>query len=205
MTTSYLRSLFQSYSVRGLSRLTLDVLSTKFTFPNARLMRRPYSLRGKRWMQIGDGFTTGTGLRIDALNIAPDSTPQLIIGRQVQLNDYVHIAVVSSITIGDRVLIASKVFITDHQHGNYKAPNAQSCPLIPPAERPLSYSPVVIEADVWIGEAACILPGVTIGRGAIIGAASVVTRDVPSYTIAGGNPARIIKHYDFKTQCWERA
>lgn len=53
---------------------------------------------------------------------------------------------------------------------------------------------VVIEDDVWIGTRAILLPGVTIGKGAIIGAGAVVTKDVPSYAIAAGNPARIVKY-----------
>ncbi|MBR4243334.1 MAG: hypothetical protein IKR98_05525 [Bacteroidaceae bacterium] len=63
--------------------------------------------------------------------------------------------------------------------------------------RPIvSKGPVVIEDNVWIGEMACIMPGVTIGRGAIVGANAVVTHDVPPYTLVAGNPARIIKQID---------
>ncbi|RIK30587.1 MAG: acetyltransferase [Anaerolineae bacterium] len=58
------------------------------------------------------------------------------------------------------------------------------------------YSPVRIEDDVWIGARATILPGVTIGKGAIIGASAVVTKDVPPYAICAGNPARVIKYRD---------
>lgn len=53
--------------------------------------------------------------------------------------------------------------------------------------------PVVIGDDVWIGSRVTILPGVHIGEGAIIGASSVVTKDVPAYSIVGGNPAKVIK------------
>jgi maltose O-acetyltransferase len=56
------------------------------------------------------------------------------------------------------------------------------------------YPPVVIEDDVWIGASTIILPGIRIGRGAIIGAGAVVTKDVPPYAICGGNPARVIKY-----------
>lgn len=55
------------------------------------------------------------------------------------------------------------------------------------------FPPVRIEDDVWIGACAIILPGITIGRGAIIAAGAVVTKDVPPYAICGGNPARVIK------------
>lgn len=59
-----------------------------------------------------------------------------------------------------------------------------------------NFPPVRIEDDVWIGAGAIILPGITVGRGAIIGAGSVVTKDIPPYAICGGNPARIIRMRD---------
>lgn len=55
-------------------------------------------------------------------------------------------------------------------------------------------SPVTIHDDVWIGARAIILPGVTISKGAIIGAGAVATNDVPSYAICAGNPARVIRY-----------
>ncbi len=53
--------------------------------------------------------------------------------------------------------------------------------------------PVVIEDDVWIGSRVTILPGVTIGRGSVVGAAAVVTKDVPPYSVVAGNPAKVVK------------
>jgi maltose O-acetyltransferase len=64
----------------------------------------------------------------------------------------------------------------------------------------MEYQPVRIEDDVWIGARAIILPGLTIGRGAIIGAGSVVTKDVPPYAVVGGNPARLIKFRTFQEE-----
>jgi acetyltransferase-like isoleucine patch superfamily enzyme len=203
MSTVRSHSLLQSYGIRGMLRLLADGFATKLTLSNARLLRRPFYIRGKRWMAIGDGFTTGPGLRMEAFPRDPNAGPVLTIGRDVRLNDYVHIGAVSSVTIGDRVLIASKVFITDHNHGTYQGPPPHESPLVPPEQRPLSYAPVRIEDDVWIGEFVSILPGVTIGKGAVIGTMSTVTRDVPPYTIAVGSPARPIKRYNFETSAWE--
>ncbi len=192
------------YGVWGGLRLFLDFLHTRLRFAGARLVRRPSYVRGRRWMNLGPGLTAGPGLRLDAEPLTLDDSILLTVGKDVQLNDSVHIAATQSVRIGDRVLIASKVLITDHNHGTYSGDGVHSDPRLPPAERALFMAPVVIEDDVWIGEFVAILPGVTIGRGAIIGTLSVVNRDIPSYTIAVGNPARVIKRYNFDTSRWDR-
>jgi lipopolysaccharide O-acetyltransferase len=71
-----------------------------------------------------------------------------------------------------------------------------------PIERKGICKPVVIGDNVWIGESACILPGVTIGEGSIIGALSVVTKSIPAYSIAVGSPAKVVKIYNFKQEKW---
>ncbi len=86
------------------------------------------------------------------------------------------------ITLGNGVFIAPKVNLVTINHD----PD--------PDNRSATYGrPIVIEDNVWIGIGATVLPGVTIGRGSIVGANSVVTRDVPPMTVVGGNPARFIK------------
>lgn len=196
-------SLLQTYGFAGGARLLRDWLATRLTMRGARLVRRPLYIRGRRWMEIGPGLITGPGLRLDAFPIAPDRGPVLRIGRDVQVNDYVHIGAVHSVTIGDRVLIASKVFITDHSHGATKGPAPHASPTLAPIARPLSFAPVVIEDDVWIGEFVSVLPGVRVGKGAIVGTMSVVTRDVPPYTMVAGSPARAVKRFDFESSTWE--
>lgn len=194
--------LYSSYGMGGLARLSLDILWTKFSLTGARILRRPFYLRGKRWITVGKGFTAGPGLRIEALPIGLSSAAIIVIGEGVQVNDYVHIAGVRSLTIGNRVLIASKVFISDHGHGCYKTGNEGDSPLVPPSARQISCAPVVIEDDVWIGEFVSVLPGVTIGKGSVIGTMSTVTRNIPPFCIAVGSPARVIKKYDFETSTW---
>ena len=63
---------------------------------------------------------------------------------------------------------------------------------------------VVIGKNVWIGANSVILPGVKIGDNSVIGAGSIITEDVPAYSVVVGNPARIIKRYDSKTKQWAR-
>ena len=192
------------YDLLGMIRLMADILFTKLFFPKARIIRRPFYIRGKKYIRIGDGFTTGIGARIDAF--PKDGKGICIdIGKDVQINDYVHIAGVRSVKIGNNVLIASKVFITDHNHGSYGQNGVHTDPAVPPAARELYSAPVVIKDNVWIGEMVSILPGVMIGEGAVIATAAVVNKDVPAYSIAAGVPAKVIKRYNKSSKKWEKA
>jgi acetyltransferase-like isoleucine patch superfamily enzyme len=103
-----------------------------------------------------------------------------------------------SVHIGDRVLISHNVNIFDslthplnarQRHAQFKA-IAQTGH---PRSIDLGERPVMVGNDVWIGANACILRGVTLGEGAIVGAGAVVTCDVPPFTIVAGNPARVIR------------
>lgn len=193
--------IWQTYSLKGLIRIVIDVIITKFNFPNARIIRSPFYFRGQQYMSIGNQFTSGVGLRLDCFPV--NNKVCLDIGINVQVNDYVHIGAINLVKIGNHVLIASKVFITDHNHGYYGFEGIHTCPNIPPVERDLSSAPVIIEDNVWIGEFVTVLPGVTIGRGSIIGANSVVSKNVPPYCIAFGVPAKIFKMYNFNNNQWE--
>ena len=101
------------------------------------------------------------------------------------------------ITIGNSVLIASNVLICSENHG--MNPESE----IPYMDQLLNVRNVTIGDGAWLGQNVCVLPGVTIGKKAIVGAGSIVTKDVPDYCIAVGNPARIIKKYNFNLHLWE--
>lgn len=193
-------NLARVYGVWGSVRLMRDLVLTKMFYPNARIVRYPNYIRGVAGIRLAPGLTTGVGLRIDVIDACSE---KLFIGRDVQLNDYVHIGVAESVKIGDNVLIASRVFITDHNHGAYSGTN-QSDPNEIQVRRPLSSAAVVIEDNVWIGEGVSILPGVTIGRNSVVACGTVVTRSVPANVITGGVPNRIIKVWNAKSRSWER-
>lgn len=153
----------------------------------------------------GKKLTTGVGCRIEAFIADGNSNSKIHFGDRIQLNDYVHISSVKSVTIGDDVLIASHVYISDNSHGSYKGDKNDTSPLIIPTKRPYYTAPVKIGNRVWIGEGVIIMPGVTIGDGSIIGAHSIVNKDVPENTIAAGSPAKVIKHWNEITQKWEKS
>lgn len=197
-----MRKLLVTYGLYGIIQLLFFKIRTKFLFPDARLIRFPIRIRGKRFIKVDKGFTTGFNCRIDAYS-AENKRVVIKIGKNVQINDNVHIGGIESIVIGDNVLIASKVFITDHNHGSYSG-DIQDSPLSIPLERPLYSKKVIIKKNVWIGEYVSVLPGVTIGEGSIIGTMSVVNRDIPPFTIAVGSPARVIKKFNHSLSIWER-
>lgn len=153
----------------------------------------PLYIKGGENIIVGDNFTTFRGLRIETYSMhnGVKYSPYLKIGDNVSINFDCHIGCINKIEIGNNVLLASRVFITDHFHG---LTNTRDELKIPPSQRFLSTKgSIVIEDDVWIGEGAVVMPGVRIGKGAIIGANAVVTNDIQPYTIVAGVPARVVK------------
>lgn len=124
--------------------------------------------------------------------------PEIIIGDNVWIGIRNSFAAINKVQIGNNVLFAGFVHITDHSHGYEdieKPINGQQL---------IHKGPVIIEDDCWLGFSCEVLSGVHIGKHSIIAARAVVTKDVPPYTIVAGNPARIVKQYNFDTKKWEK-
>ena len=124
-------------------------------------------------------------------------SPRLEIKDGCSLGHFNHVYATQEIIIEENVLTADKVYISDnlHSYQNINIPiKSQSI---------LQNGKVRIGSGSWIGENACIL-GVIIGKQCVIGANSVVTKDIPDYSVAVGIPAKVIKKYNFETQQWER-
>jgi acetyltransferase-like isoleucine patch superfamily enzyme len=190
------------YTLLGFIKLLIWAIRTKLIWTKARIIRFPFDLRGKKYISISEGFTTGVGCRLEAFS--KDDIKVLHIGKNFQINDYVHITAMKNVTIGDNVLMASKIYISDCSHGSYFGDENDSNPKTIPKDRPLFSKPVVIKDNVWLGEFVSVLPGVTIGTGTIVGANSVVSKSLPDYVIAVGSPAKPIKKYNFESQRWQK-
>jgi acetyltransferase-like isoleucine patch superfamily enzyme len=191
----YRKILQRIYNVFLARKLNVKKL---FIHPSAKII-------GLSNIQIGENFYAGKDFWIEAVHSHGKLTfnPQIIIKSNVAVNDSVHIAATNYVEIGNNVLMASKIYISDHNHGCYSGEN-QSDPETPPNIRPVSCDKrVVIEDNVWLGEFVAVLPGVTIGRGSIIGSNSVVSKSIPPHSIAVGSPARVVKHYNSITNKWE--
>lgn len=155
-------------------------------------VQSPYEFHGEKNISLGNYFTARSRLQMETFSAhnGVGFSPEIIIGERVSINFDVHIGAINRIVIEDDVLIASKVFITDHGHGDTTRESLR----IPPQKRNLySKGPVLIKKNAWIGEGAVILPNVTIGKNSIIGANAVVSKSIPDNCIAVGNPAKIIK------------
>jgi acetyltransferase-like isoleucine patch superfamily enzyme len=105
--------------------------------------------------------------------------------------------IIGPITIGNYVMLAQNIVISGLNHG-YADVN------LPPRLQKVTTKQITINDDVWIGANCVITAGVTIGKHAVIGAGSVVTKDIPEFCVAVGNPARVIKRYNFETGSWQK-
>ena len=105
--------------------------------------------------------------------------------------------IIGPVKIGNNVNLAQNIIISGLNH-NYSDPDKTII------SQGVNTSEVIIEDDVWIGANSVILAGITIGKHSVIGAGSVVIRDVPPYSIVVGNPGKIIKQYNFSSQEWTK-
>lgn len=149
-------------------------------------------LKGAKYISIGENCSIGKNVQLTAWDRYQEQNfcPQIVIGNNCYVNDDSHITAINSIRLGNNVLMGKKVLITDNAHGASSPEILDMAPNV----RPLyCKGPVEIDDNVWIGEKVSIMPGVHIGKGAIIAANAVVTKDVPPYSVAAGVPASIVK------------
>ncbi|GHA56824.1 acetyltransferase [Pontibacter akesuensis] len=159
----------------------------------------------------GNGAVCKSKARLDVLPFNPFS-----IGENAVIEDYavinngmghVHIGrntfiglfnvIIGPVTLGENIIFAQNVVLSGLNHG-YKDIS------VPIKKQPCTTAEIRIEDDCWIGANVVVTAGVSIGKHSIVAAGSVVTKNVPPYTIVGGNPARILKQYNPETEAWEK-
>lgn len=162
--------------------------------PHNSIIAYPCSLQGGGGKTISIGHNTrieshgilGCWMKYDEQQF----TPSITIGDHCLIGEYNHISACNRISIGDGLLTGRYVYIGDNTHGDLSWEDAS----IPPIKRKLvSKGDVIIGNNVWIGDKATILAGVSIGDNVIVAANAVVTKDVPSHSVVAGVPAKIVK------------
>lgn len=149
-------------------------------------------VHGEKYISVLDDVYIGSGTAITAFpEYEGDLRNKILIGHKCMIGTNCHITAINGICIGEGLRTGMNVLISDNSHGNTSDISSLN---LHPNLRPLySKGPIKIGKNVWIGEKASIMAGVTIGDGAIIGANAVVTHDILPYSIAAGCPAKIIK------------
>lgn len=155
-------------------------------FGRGSLISKDTFISGKGILSIGEGSSVLAHSVIETCN----KSANIEIGNGVSIGEYCHLTSAKRIRIGNGVLTGRFVLITDNSHGSFDSGDLATVPLI---RQIISKGPVFIEDNVWLGDKVTILPGVTIGKGSIIGANAVVTKNVPPFSLVGGNPAKVIK------------
>lgn len=157
----------------------------------------PLKINGKLGIFVGSNVVIEHGSWLSAVPVERIATARLEIGEGTNLGHFNHIYATREIKIGKNVLTADKVYISDNLHSYEDI-------MIPILQQPIrQISNVEIGDGSWLGEGVCVI-GAKIGKGCVIGANAVVTKDVPDYSVAVGVPARVVKHYDLLKQQWEK-
>ena len=140
-------------------------------------------------IQIGADTIVMHGAILHVYNFRDLPHAGIRIGRQSLIGEYTVIRGQGGVTIGDRVYTSPLVQIlaVDHVYAD---------PRRPFVEQGITAEGIVIEDDVWLGAAAVVTDGVRVGRGAVVAAGAVVTKDVPAHTVVAGVPARVVKTID---------
>lgn len=160
-------------------------------------IHNPLRIDGGKNIEIGEGVIVKYKSWLAALPLTGEKEPRLILEDGCVIGHFNHIFATKRIVLHKNVLTADKVYISDNVH-NYEDIN------IPILNQPIRQNGIVeIGEGSWLGENVCVI-GASVGKHSIIGANSVVTNNIPDYSVAVGAPAKVIKQFDHKTNKWYR-
>lgn len=140
-------------------------------------------------------FTLGNNSTIEDFSVVNNGVGDVHIGHQVRIG--IGNTIIGPVTIEDDVILAQNVALSGLNH-HYEDIDT------PIHLQPVSTKQITVKRGAWIGANAVVVAGITIGKNSVVAGGSVVTKDVPDHTIVAGNPARILKQYNNKTQQWEK-
>lgn len=171
-------------------------ISSKFKFfGNKSSLLFPLKISGLENISVGNHVNIAYKTWLAAIPHTGAKTCELVIGDGTCIGNFNHIYATNSIVIGNNVLTADKVYISDNLHSYEDI-------TVPIMHQPIKQINTVIIGDgCWLGENACVI-GAKIGKNCVIGANSVVTKDIPDYCVAVGAPAKIIKRFNLDQQIW---
>lgn len=138
-------------------------------------------------------FSLGKNSTIEDFSCINNGMGDVVIGEKSRIG--LSNTVIGPVEIGNNINMAQNIVISGLNHG-YEDIN------IPIREQKCSTRKVTIKDGTWIGANVVIVAGVTVGKNSVIAAGAVVTKDVPNFTIVGGNPAKVLKQYDKKINQW---
>lgn len=160
-------------------------------------VRRHLMVNEPKSITIGNNARLGRFCRLECYKDENGRMGQISLGNYTSMGNYCTILSGADVNIGNFSRFASFVTIMSESHGINPEKGIYH-------KQELVCKEVSIGEYCWVGEKVIIMPGVTIGDWSIIGAGALVTRDIPPYSIAVGNPAKVIKRYNFKTHSWEK-
>ena len=173
-------------------------LRIKYIGKNSKVGLLHNILNGK-YISIGDNTSIGRYSRLHCYDKYNGIVlhPKIEIGNNCIFGSNLTIISADLIRIEDNVAFAGYVTLVNENHG-IDVENT-----LPYYKQSLTTSAIIVGEGSWIGERCCILSGVSIGKKCIVGSGSVVTKSIPDYSIAVGNPAKVIKSWNFEKHKWD--
>lgn len=142
-----------------------------------------------------NNFELGNNSTIEDFSTVNNGVGDVIIGNGVRIG--MSNVLIGPVQIGNNVIFAQNIVTSGLNHGYENID-------IPICKQPTTTSKIIVEDDCWIGANAVLTAGITIGKHCVIAAGAIVTKNIPPYSIAVGNPAKVIKQYNFETKVWAK-
>jgi|SRR5579884_318670 len=197
MAPGIIVNILQQWSRLRTHVFTLLLGSQFRSFGRGSRITPPFRFSGLHRMSLGENVIIAPDCWIQTVGANVENTVKLVIGAHCSIGMGASISAAKLVILGERVLLARNVYISDHIHGYADVSQ-------PVQNQPIDkIKPISIGKGAWLGQNVCVLPGASIGEHCIIGANSVVNSSIPDFCVAAGAPARVIKRYNGATAQWE--